>query len=208
MTENISNVDFFTVLNERRAVKVYDETFTLSKEEVEDLLTLAGRAPSAWNLQQWKFVVFHGEEAQQKLLPIAFNQGQIAQSSAVIAILGDLEANKNADEIFANDIEKERMTSEIAEVVKGQINGAYQNEQYKRDAAISNASLAAMQLMLAAKGKGLDTCAIGGFNSDSFVKEFQISERYLPVMLITVGKAKAPGRETDRLPLSKTTTWI
>ncbi|MGP7818961.1 nitroreductase family protein [Niallia sp. 01092] len=208
MTANLSNASFLDVLTERRAVKVYDESYTLSKEEVEELLTLAGRAPSAWNLQQWHFVVFQGEEAQQRLLPIAYNQAQITQSSAVIAILGDLEANKNAEEIFANDVEKARMTPEIAETIKGQINGAYQNDQYKKEAAISNASLAAMQLMLAAKGKGLDTCAIGGYNRDAFIKEFQISERYLPVMLITVGKAAAPGRETDRLSLDKTTTWI
>lgn len=208
MTANLSNASFLDVLTERRAVKVYEESYTLSKEEVEELLTLAGRAPSAWNLQQWHFVVFHGEEAQQRLLPIAYNQAQITQSSAVIAILGDLEANKNAEEIFANDVEKARMTPEIAETIKGQINGVYQNDQYKKEAAISNASLAAMQLMLAAKGKGLDTCAIGGYNRDAFIKEFQISERYLPVMLITVGKAAAPGRETDRLSLDKTTTWI
>ncbi|PKG25404.1 nitroreductase family protein [Niallia nealsonii] len=208
MTTTITSTDFFQVLKERRAVKVYDESYKLTKAEIEELLTLAGRAPSAWNLQQWNFVVFHGEEAQQRLLPIAFNQAQIAQSSAVIAILGDLEANKNAEQIFAEDIEKGRLTEEIGEIIKGQINGAYENPDYPRDAANSNASLAAMQLMIAAKGAGLDTCAIGGFNRAAFVKEFQISERYLPIMLITIGKAAAPGRETDRLPLDQVTTWI
>jgi nitroreductase len=208
MSTTLSNLDFFKVLKERRAVKLYDASFELSKKEIEELLTLAGRAPSAWNLQQWHFVVFHGEEAQQRLLPIAFNQKQITESSAVVAILGDLEANKNAEAVFAEDIEKGRITPEIVEVIKGQINNAYKNAQYPRDAANSNASLAAMQLMLAAKGKGLDTCAIGGFDRVKFVKEFQISERHLPLMLITIGKAAAPGRETDRLPLESTTTWI
>ena len=208
MTTTISSTDFFQVLKDRRAVKVYDENYQLSKEELKELLTLAGRAPSAWNLQQWHFVVFHGEKAQQKLLPIAFNQAQITQASAVVAILGDLEANKNAEQIFAEDIQKGRMTEELGEIIKGQINGAYQNSGYPRDAANSNASLAAMQLMIAAKGAGLDTCAIGGFNRAAFIKEFQISERYLPIMLITIGKAAAPGRETDRLPLDQISTWI
>jgi len=208
MTTTISSTDFFQVLKDRRAVKVYDESYQLSNEELKELLTLAGRAPSAWNLQQWHFVVFHGEEAQQKLLPIAFNQAQITQASAVVAILGDLEANKNAEQIFAEDIQKGRMTEELGEIIKGQINGAYQNSGYPRDAANSNASLAAMQLMIAAKGAGLDTCAIGGFNRAAFIKEFQISERYLPIMLITIGKAAAPGRETDRLPLDQISTWI
>lgn len=208
MTTEINSGQFLDILKARRAVKVYDESHQLSKQEIEELLELAGRAPSAWNLQHWHFVVFHGTEAQERLLPIAFNQQQITQSSCVIAILGDLEADKNAEEVFGQDIEKGRIKEELAEVIKGQINGAYSNDVYPRDAANSNASLAAMQLMLAAKGKGLDTCAIGGFNRGKFVEEFQISERYLPLMLITVGKAAAPGRETDRLPLEKTTTWI
>lgn len=206
-TTQISS-EFTQIVKERRAVKVYDEFHQLSKEEIEELLTLAGRAPSAWNLQQWHFVVFHGKEAQERLFPIAFNQKQIVQSSAVIAVLGDLQANKNAEEIFANDIKKGRISEELAEVIKGQINGAYQNAQYPRDAANSNASLAAMQLMLAVKSKGLDTCAIGGFNRQKFIEEFNVSERFLPIMLITIGKAAEPGRETDRLTLDKTTTWI
>ncbi len=41
-----------------------------------------------------------------------------------------------------------------------------------------NASLAAMQLMLAAKATGWDTCAIGGFNPQALTEEFNVSSRY------------------------------
>ncbi len=50
----------------------------------------------------------------------------------------------------------------------------------------SNASLAAMQLMLAAKATGWDTCAIGGFNPQALTEEFNVSSRYVPIMLITM----------------------
>ncbi len=41
-----------------------------------------------------------------------------------------------------------------------------------------------MQLMLAAKATGWDTCAIGGFNPQALTEEFNVSSRYVPIMLI------------------------
>ncbi len=54
-----------------------------------------------------------------------------------------------------------------------------------------------MRLMLAAKAKGYDTCAIGGFNKEQFVKEFDVSERFVPVMLISIGKAVKPAHKSN-----------
>lgn len=59
-----------------------------------------------------------------------------------------------------------------------QIKGVYQDKTYALAAAHSNASLAAMQLMLAAKGKGWDTCPMVGFDKERFIKEFNVDERY------------------------------
>jgi len=66
----------------------------------------------------------------------------------------------------------------------GQINSAYSDiPAYAREEVIKNASLAAMQLMLAAKAIGLDSCPMGGFNADAFVEAFNVPCRYIPVML-------------------------
>ncbi|QPC45833.1 nitroreductase family protein [Mangrovibacillus cuniculi] len=200
--------DFFDVMESRRATKVYKADVEISREELTEILEAAGAAPSAWNLQQWNFIVIQSEEAKKKLLPIAYNQQQIVESSAVIAVLGDLEANKNIDPVFDPAVEGGHMTPEIKQVLAGQINGAYASPQYARDAAYSNASLASMQLMLAAKAKGWDTCPIGGFNPAQFVEEFNVDSRYIPVMLITVGKALKEGRESGRLPIQELTTWV
>jgi nitroreductase len=200
--------DFFEIAAGRRSVKNYDPESKLSKGEVEELIGLAAKAPSAWNLQHWKFLVFHGEEAQQRLLPIAYNQQQIVEASAVFAVLGDLEANKNAEPVFSQDVSDGLMTEEIKQILIKQVEGAYKDKSKARDAAFSNASLAAMQLMLAAKAKGLDTCPIGGFNVPAFIEEFSVSDRYVPIMLITVGKAAKPGRPTNRLAVEQISEWI
>ena len=72
-------------------------------------------------------------------------------------------------------------------------------------AASKNAALYAMTLMIAAKGLGLDTHPMDGFDEACIKKEFNIPENKLVIMLIAVGNLKqgvtllprAFRRETD-----------
>ena len=100
------------------------------------------------------------------------------------------------------------MKEEIKDTLAGQIHGAYQNPVFARDAAFSNASLAAMQLMLTAKAKGYDTCAIGGFNASQLSETFKIENRYIPVMLITIGKAAKPAHQSSRISIDELSTFL
>ncbi|ALC82688.1 MULTISPECIES: nitroreductase family protein [Bacillus] len=200
--------DTIEVLNTRTSIRAYDPDVKISKEDLTQILELATKAPSAWNLQHWHFTVFHSDESKQKLLPIAFNQDQIVKASAVVAILGDVKANLNGEAIYGPLAEAGYMTEEVKDTLLGQINRAYTNETYPREAAFSNASLAAMQFMIAAKAKGYDTCAIGGFNKEAFVEAFDIDSRYVPVMLISVGKSVKPAHQSGRFPVTEVSTWL
>ncbi|MCY9161056.1 nitroreductase family protein [Bacillus atrophaeus] len=196
------------ILQQRASVKEYDKNATISKEEMTELLELTTKAPSAWNLQHWHFTVFHSDEAKAALLPVAYNQKQIIESSAVVAVLGDLKAYENGEDVYGELAKQGLITDDIKQTLLGQINGAYQNEQFARDSAFLNASLAAMQLMIAAKAKGYDTCAIGGFNKEQFQEQFDVSDRFVPVMLISIGKAVKPAHQSNRLPVSEVSTWL
>ncbi|GAB1305737.1 nitroreductase family protein [Bacillus altitudinis] len=196
------------ILKERASVKEYDTTHEMTKEELTELLDITTKAPSAWNLQHWHFTVFHSAESKAKLLPIAYNQKQVSQASAVIAVLGDLEANLKGEKIYSELAEQGFITEDIKETLMTQINGAYQSEQYAREAAYSNASLAAMQLMIAAKAMGYDTCAMGGFSKEAYVKEFNVSGRYEPVMLISVGKAAKEAHKSNRFDIEEVSDFL
>lgn len=191
------------VISERHSVKKYETGVQMPEEDLQMILKAAGEAPSAWNLQHWKFLVIESEADKQKLLPIAYNQSQVAESCLTIAVLGDLEANRNTV-IYDQAVEAGFLKADIRDALVGQINGAYQSPQVARDSAIRNASLAAQNIMLAAKSLGYDTCPMSGFNPEQLIEGFNIPDRYLPVMLITVGKAKEPAHPSGRLPLSET----
>jgi nitroreductase len=199
--------EIFNTMRDRHSVKHYDASYKMSREQVEQLLSAAHSAPSSWNLQHWKFFVVDEEQKKQQLLAIAYGQKQVVESSVTIAILGDLEANKNAQTVYSEAVAKGAISEEIKDRLIGQIDGAYQYSQVARDEAILNASLAAMQLMLAAKAVGLDTCPMGGFDRKAFVEQFSIPSRYIPVMLVVIGKAAKPAYASSRLPLDEMIFW-
>jgi nitroreductase len=198
----------------RRSVRHFDPAHRLEEREILELLELAGRAPSSWNLQHWKFLVFSEPEAKAKLLPIARGQRQVVEASATIAVLGDLEANLNARKVYGPAV-KAGLRDAYAgydsyAAMMAQIEEAYAVNlaaPYRRDEAIRNASLAAMQLMLAATAKGLDSGPMVGFDAEAFVRAFRVPPRYIPVLLVAVGKAAKPARPTTRLPVEETVVW-
>ncbi|MCZ8523989.1 MULTISPECIES: nitroreductase family protein [Paenibacillus] len=182
----------------RHSVRKYERDVVIPEAELTEILSLAHSAPSSWNLQHWRFLVIQEQANKDRLLPIAFGQQQVSDASVVVVVLGDLEANLNAPVVYEN------ATQEIRDMMVGQINGAYANNPaVARDEAIRNASLAAMQLMLAARAKGYDSVPMGGYNPAALIEEFKIPARYVPVMLLPIGKASSPARATERLPLDQ-----
>lgn len=66
----------------------------------------------------------------------------------------------------------------------------------------------AMQLMLVARAHGYDTNAIGGFEEDKLAKAFDLDpERYVPVMIIAIGKADYNYHESVRLDIKDITKF-
>lgn len=199
---SIENNETLRVISERHAVKKYEKGFVMPEADLNAILTAASEAPSSWNLQHWKFLVIESEADKEKLLPIAYGQSQITDSSVTIAVLGDLEANRNAV-IYDQAVEAGALPSEVRDALVGQINRAYENPQTAREEAIRNASLASQNIMLAARALGYDSCPMGGYNPKQLIETFNIPARYVPNMLITIGKAAQPARPSGRLPLSE-----
>ncbi|MCU6709525.1 nitroreductase family protein [Paenibacillus sp. J5C_2022] len=102
----------------------------LSESEILELLTIASTAPSAWNLQYWKYVVISTQAAKEKLLPIANNQRQVVEASAVIAVLGDFQANLNAEDIFAPAVASGHLPEKVKNGFVEQIEAQYVWESF------------------------------------------------------------------------------
>ncbi|WP_145027613.1 nitroreductase family protein [Paenibacillus sp. Y412MC10] len=203
LSQTVEQQPFFNVIQERRSVRSYDPEVKISREEMNEILQQAALAPSGANLQPWRFLVIDSQELKQKLFPIAFDQQQVIEASAVIAVLGDLEGYKLAEKIYGMAVDEGYMPAETAKSFVERYQGLFASmppETVLQKVSIDG-GLVSMQLMLVARAKGYDTVPMGGFDQAKFVEAFDIPERYAPIMLIAIGKAAKPGHPTLRLPI-------
>ncbi len=107
-----SQSDFFTVSRERHAAKRFDDTYRIHPDIIRALIHSASEAASAWNLQHWKFIVVTDRARKEEWFDIAYGQRQIAEASVVVAILGDLQANRNAEESIRVNERRSRANAE------------------------------------------------------------------------------------------------
>ncbi|UHA72011.1 nitroreductase family protein [Paenibacillus sp. 481] len=205
------NANFYDVIKDRRSVRMFDPSFKMSDEEIKEIIAEAMLAPSGTNLNPWRFMVFTDPALKQKLLPMALGQQQVADASAVIVILGDMDAYtvENADKINQRAVDAGYMTTEIKDRINSSVEGYYGSvsEQTKREWHNLDGGLVAMQLMLAAKARGYDTVPMLGYSTEQFRKEFNVPDHLVNVIMIPVGKAAQPGFPTVRLGVDEVTTW-
>ncbi|MGY3778397.1 nitroreductase family protein [Isobaculum melis] len=210
MTREVKN-DFSEIVFGRKSIRSYDRTYKISQEEMLEMLNKATTAPSSVNMQPWRFVVVDSEAGKEKLRPlIRFNTTQNETSSAMILIFGDMQCYEHGEEIYQQAYEAGKMPKEVKEQQLSAIIPLYQNlsKEAMNDVVKIDASLAAMQLMLVARAHGYDTNPIGGFEADQLASAFDLdSERYVPVMILSIGKAVESGYESVRLPAEKLTTF-
>ncbi|MDP4096354.1 nitroreductase family protein [Paenibacillus sp. P96] len=211
MSTKQKNNDFQDIFTGRRSIKVYDPTVKISQEEMTEMLKEATLAPSSSNMQPWRFLVIDSPEGKAKLTPLArFNSRQVETSAAVVAVFGDINSAENLEEIYSKAVELGYMPLEVKEQLVPFISGYYADitPEVKRDTVLIDGGLVAMQLMLVARAHGYDTNPIGGYEKDEIAEAFGLdAERYVPVMLISIGKAADSGYPSYRLPVDKIAFW-
>ncbi|OQO48877.1 NAD(P)H nitroreductase [Enterococcus hirae] len=211
MSKELVNNDFSSVVFGRKYVRVYDETVKISHEEMLEMIQETTTAPSSVNMQPWRFVVAESEKAKAKLKPlIRFNTRQNDTSSAMVMIFGDMNCYEYGEEIYDQAVAEGKMPAEVRDQQLAAILPYYQNftREQMNDVVKIDASLAAMQFMLVARSHGYETNPIGGFEADQLAEAFDLDkERYVPVMILSVGKAVEEGYESVRLAPEKITTF-
>ena len=159
----------------------------------------------------WRFIIAETEESKAKLKPlIRFNTRQNDTSSAMILIFGDMLNYELGEEIYDQAVAEGKMPQEARDQQIGAIIPYYKSfsKQEMNDVVKIDSSLAAMQLMLVARAHGYETNPIGGFEKDQLAEAFDLDkERFVPVMILSIGKAVEEGYESVRMNADKITTF-
>ena len=169
----------------RRSIKNYDPHHKLTQQEIDELMQLAMLSPTAFNIQNWRFLVVTDPVLRQQIRAVSWNQAQVEEASLLIVLTADLKAWAKQPERYWQNAPKA-----VADILVPAIGHYYENnEQAQRDEAMRSCGMAAMTLMLAAKDMGYDTCPMDGFDFDAVAKLLDLPHDHIPAMFVTVGKA-------------------
>lgn len=201
-----------SIFLERKSIRKYDENFKIPREELNDILKTTINAPSSMNLQPTRLLVIESDEAKEKIRPALYgNQVQLDTSSAFILVLTNLNKFEVGKNVFKNSYQEGFLPEDVYKKQMAIINDrkkTYPIEKTIQEGFL-DAGLLAMQLMLVAKDRSYDTCAIGGFNKDAILDILEIDNKDLmPVVIISLGKANESGYDSYRLNLDEVVKYI
>lgn len=168
----------------RRSIKHYDVHHQMTQAEIDQLLGLAMLSPTAFNIQNWRFVVVTDPALRKQIRAVSWNQAQVEEASLLIVLTADLKSWAKQPERYWQNAPQA-----VADFLVPAIGQYYENkEQVQRDEAMRSCGMAAMTIMLAAKEMGYDTCPMDGFDFEAVAEILNLPEDHTPTMFVTVGK--------------------
>ncbi len=171
-------MEFSEVLAKRRSVRHFNSKLTVSDQDVRALLLAAVSAPSAGNIQPWRFSVVRSTEARERLAQ-ALHQRWATSAPAIIVV----------------SVDPRPCSARYA--ARGEM--LY---------AIQDTAAAAQNILLAAVDRGLASCWIGAFDEDAVRKALDLTEPVTPVAILPIGYSAESAGKPARRPLEEVTTWL
>jgi nitroreductase len=172
-------VDLFEALAKRHSVRCFDPDQAVSDEEVSRLLESACLAPSAGNVQPWRFYPTRRDDLKAELAAAALGQSFLREAPVVVVVCADLEAHSRAY-------------------------GRRGVELY----AIQDCAAAIQNMLLAATALGLAACWVGAFREAQAARALGLPAHIRPMALIPVGHESGHRSQPRKMGPQQMTTWL
>jgi len=154
-------MDFWDVIKQRHCTRSFNSEREVNDDLINKVIEAAKMAPSAGNMQDWRFKVVRDENIKQQLAQAALNQTFISQAPVVIVISSDLKVAQNHY-------------------------GQRGVELY----SIQDVSAASQNLFLACIALGLSACWIGAFNEQQVSQILNLPKTWRPMVIMPIGYKK------------------
>jgi len=177
------------LIENRSSINLFDPHRTVSDAEITELIRLATKAPTAFNLQNWRFVAVRSAAAKARLRKAASNQPKVTEASVVFIISGILPDSSVLEARLKPFVDSGHMPAAVAQGWEQGAATLYADPVQARDEAVRSAALGASMLMIAASAVGLSTGPMVGFDADAVISEFGFGSHEIPVLLVAAGYA-------------------
>jgi len=203
-TKPVTNDTLLNQLRWRYATKQFDPA---RKIPAADWLTLEESlvlAPSSFGLQPWKFIVVTDQVTKDKLVPVSWNQRQVANASHVVVFavrknLGSTDVDRYMNRVAAvRGVTPESLNS-FREVLTGFL--AQPAEQFNpRDWSARQAYIALGQFMTSAALLGIDTCPMEGIEPARYDEILGLAEHGFQTVVVAAAGYRAATDKYATLP--------
>ncbi|HIJ78128.1 MAG: nitroreductase family protein [Desulfobulbaceae bacterium] len=181
-------METMAAIERRRAVKDFDAKHRLRDDEVEQLMRMALLAPTAFNLQNWRFVLLRDPGQRQAVRKAAWDQAQVTDASLLIVLCANLKSWEQQPARYWRNAPKE-----VGDFIVPAIDAYYRGkDQVQRDEAMRSCGIAAQTLMLAATAMGYQSCPMDGFDFAEVAKLINLPSDHVIAMFVAIGKGLKP----------------
>lgn len=194
--QNVLVPDAAAAADRRRSIRTYAAD-DIPETELRELLRLTGRAPSAFNVQPWRFVVVRNEDTKAKLAEAAHGQQQVLRAPATIVMYSDMQdALARMDEAVHPDMPEEKRNA-AAQGFRSSFASKSEDERETWGAMQTNIALG--YLLLLAESMGFGTSPMLGFDAGKVKTLLGLPSHVRIPAIVSIGYAAEDGFRPHRL---------
>ncbi|WP_414838117.1 nitroreductase family protein [Candidatus Nanosalina sp. VS9-1] len=172
----------------------------VKEETLEKIFDLTTKAPTAFNLQPYRFIVLDSQEAKEKAVDSAIPVNRwIQYADKIVVLVGDEEIDVNADEVLSHKLEEGKIDEEKAENLRDMYERyKARDEEFMTGWLTRNTMIPATFFMLACRNFGIGSCPVRGFSQPKLSEKLDLKDSERPVLLIPIGYPKKEDRNWRR----------
>ena len=187
-------------VQQRRAIKWYDPEHKMPEETFRKLMENAILSPTAFNIQNWRFVRITDPGQRKKIRAVAWDQAQVSDASELLVLCFDTRSwDREPARYWRN------APQEVQEFLLPALDAYYRDKpQIARDEGMRSCGIAGQTIMLMAKELGYDSCPMDGFDYAAVAEIVELPEDHEIAFMIVLGKAtKQSWPRPGQLPLDE-----
>ncbi len=172
----------------RRAVKHFDPGHEMPGSVFRTLMEHTLLAPTAFNIQNWRFVRVTDPAQRRKIRAVAWDQAQVTDASELLVLCFDTLAWEREPARYWREAPQE-----VQDFLLPAMDEYYRDKpQVTRDEGMRSCGLAGQTLMLMAQELGYDTCPMDGFDYAAVAKIIALPDDHDIAFMIAIGKGTQP----------------
>jgi len=171
-------------VSKRRAIKWYDTEHKMPEETFRTLMEHAILTPTAFNIQNWRFVRVTDPEQRKAIRAVAWDQAQVTDASELLVLCFDIKAWERDPQRYWH-----KAPTEVQDFLVPAIDAYYRDKpQVERDEGMRSCGLIGQTIMLVAQELGYQSCPMDGFDFDAVAKIINLPADHAIAFMIAIGK--------------------